>query len=274
MRRFLLGFGLTAACCLASAPAAADIRSFVYTQESRVLAPGESEIEPWTTFRAGRSRYYSAIDGRLELEHGLAPHLQVALYWNFTSQTQDVAATDLSGQIQRQRQSEFSSASLELKYQLSDPTADLLGSALYFETTVGPNESELEGKLILDRAFGKWLVAANAIAELELEPERSQDEGSEIETELWLTPTLAAAYMLPHGVSLGLELRAPIGVAGEAESATLFGGPVLRWADQGYWTAIGVEPQLFAFSGKTPGRRLDLTDRERLEVRLLAGFML
>jgi hypothetical protein len=103
---------------------------------------------------------------------------------------------------------------------------------------------------------------------------RSEDEGSELETELWLTPTLAAAYMLPHGVSLGLELRAPIGVAGEAESATVFGGPVVRWADQGFWTAIGVEPQLFALSGKTPGRRLDLTDRERLEVRLLAGFML
>ena len=42
---------------LVALPAAATNRSFVYTQESRVLAPGESELEPWTTFRAGRSRY-------------------------------------------------------------------------------------------------------------------------------------------------------------------------------------------------------------------------
>ena len=254
-------------------PANANIRSFVYTQESRVLWPGESELEPWTTFRVGRSRYYSALDGRLELEHGVAPHLQVALYWNFSTQTQDIVMDSLTREIQRQSESEFSSASLELKYQLSDPTADLLGSALYLETTLGPKESELEGKLILDRVVGNWLLAANAVAELELEPTRG-DEGSELETALWLTPTLAAAYQLPHGASLGLELRAPLGVAGEAESATLYGGPVLRWAEGGWWTALGVQPQLAAFSQKSPNSRLSLSDRERVEVRLLAGFML
>lgn len=258
---------------LVSAPAAASIRSFVYTQESHVLAPGESELEPWTTFRAGRSRYYSAIDGRLELEHGLIEHLQVALYWNFRTQTRDVATDPLSGEITRQSESEFSSVSAELKYQLSDPTADLLGSALYLETTLGPRESELEARMIVDRTLGHWLIAGNAIAELELEPTRGA-EGSELEKGLWVTPTLAAAYQLPHGASVGVELRAPLGVAGEAESATLFGGPVLRWADQGFWAALGVQPQLAAFSESTPGSRLDLTARERLEVRLLAGFML
>jgi hypothetical protein len=256
-----------------AAPAAANVRSFAYTQESRVLAPGESELEPWTTFRVGRSRYYSAIDGRLELEHGLLDHLQMALYWNFSTQTQDIVTDPLTGEIERQSESEFSSASLELKYQLSDPTADLVGSALYLETTLGPRESEVEGKLIFDRAVGNWLIAANAIAELEFEPTRNAD-GSELETELWLEPTLGAAYQFGHGASLGVELRTPIGVAGEAESATLFGGPVLRWADHGYWTALAVQPQLLAFSEKSPNSRLDLSDRERLQVRLLAGFML
>lgn len=258
---------------LLAAPAAANVRSFAYTQESRVLAPGESELEPWTTFRVGRSRYYSAIDGRLELEHGLLDHLQMALYWNFSTQTQDVVTDPLTRDIQRQSESEFSSASLELKYQLSDPTADVLGSALYLETTLGPRESELEAKLIFDRALGSWLIAANAIAELELEPTRGA-EGSELETALWLEPTLGAAYLLGHGTSLGVELRAPIGVAGEAESATLFGGPVVRWSDRGYWAALAVQPQLAAFSEKSPNSRLDLSDRERVEVRLLAGFML
>jgi hypothetical protein len=70
--RFAFVLAPLALSALLALPAAATNRSFVYAQESRVLAPGESELEPWTTFRAGRTRYYSAVDGRLELEHGLA----------------------------------------------------------------------------------------------------------------------------------------------------------------------------------------------------------
>ena len=273
MRKALLTLSFAVSSVFCSSVASATIRSFVYTQESHVLSPGESELEPWTTFRAGQSRYYSALDGRLELEHGFAKGLQLALYWNFTSETKDVVSDDISQKLTRVSQSELSSASLELKYQLSDPTADLLGSALYLEATLGPRESELEARLIVDRTLGHWLLAANAISELELEPTRDS-EGSELETALVLQPSLAAAYLLPHGTSVGLELRAPLGVTGDAKSSTLFGGPVLRWADESLWAALGVQPQLLAFSGKTAGSRLDLNGRQRLEVRLLAGFML
>ena len=271
--RFAFLLAPLALSAVVAVPAAATNRSFVYTQESRVLAPGESELEPWTTFRAGRSRYYSAIDGRLELEHGLAPGLQLALYWNFSTRTQDVVQDSLTRELARVTDSEFASASAELKYQLSDPTADALGSALYLETTLGPRESELEGKLIVDRVIGKWLLAANLNAELELEPTRDVD-GSELETGFVLEPTLAAAYMLPRGVSVGIELRAPLGLAGEAESRTLFGGPVARFSDRSFWATLGVQPQLVAFSGHSDHSRLDLSHHERLEVRLLAGFLL
>jgi hypothetical protein len=258
---------------LLSGSAAASERSFVYTQESRVLAPGDSELEPWTTFRAGRDRYYSALDGRLELERGMAAHLQLALYWNFQTRTRDVVADELTGTLARVSSSEFASASLELKYQLSDATADALGSALYLETTLGPSESELEARLIFDRSVGNWLFAGNLVAEYELEPLRT-DEGSELETALVLEPQLGARYALPGGFGAGIELRAPLGVAGEADSATLFGGPVLSWADRRFWASLGVEPQLLAFSGKSPGSRLDLDEHERLEVRVIAGFLL
>ena len=63
-------------------------------------------------------------------------------------------------------------------------------------------------------------------------------------------------------------------MAGENESATLFGGPVVRWSDQGFWAALGIQPQLAAFSQHSAHSRLDLDHRERLELRLLAGFML
>src|SRR6266542_1340443 len=113
MRRDLLDvwvFGLASFVPLfLSTPAFASDRSFVYTQESRVLAPGEAELEPWTTFRVGRSRYYSAIDGRLELEHGILTGLQASLYYNFNTTTQDVVLDPLTREVSRVTSSEFQS---------------------------------------------------------------------------------------------------------------------------------------------------------------------
>jgi len=273
MRFAPLAASLVVGAALFSLPAQAGARSFAYTHESPVLAPGQSEVAPWSTFRAGRSRYYSALDGRLQLGHGLAPGLQLSLYWNFSTETQDVVQDSLTRELSRVSDSEFASVSAELKYQLRDPTADLLGSALYLQTNLGPRQSDVFTKLIFDRDLGKWLLAANLGAELTFAPVRNAD-GSKLNTSLVLEPTLAASYALPHGVSLGLELRAPLGVAGDADSATLFGGPVARFSDQNFWAALGVQPQLLAFSGKSPDSRLDLREHERLEVRLLAGFRL
>jgi hypothetical protein len=273
MRFAFLAASLVVSAALFSSSANAGERSFVYTHESRVLAPSESELRPWSTFRAGRSRYYSAIDGRLQLAHGVAPGLQLALYWNFSTETQDVVQDSLTRELQRVSDSELASVSGELTYQLSDAAADVLGSALYLQTSLGPRQSSVTGKAILDRSVGKWLLAANLGADLAFAPVRTP-EGSELETALVLEPSLAAGYALPHGVSLGLELRAPVGLAGQADSATLFGGPVARFAVQSCWAALGVQPQLLAFSSQSPDSRLDLNEHERLEVRLLAGFRL
>jgi len=254
-------------------PAAASERSFVYTVQSNVVAPGSTELEPWLTFRAGRKRYFSRLDGRLELEHGLAPGLQLALYMNFKSQTQDVVDDPLTGSIARESESEFSGASFELKYQLTDPVADAAGSALYLETTLGPSEAAFEGKLIFDKALGPVLLAANGIAEYELEFVRDGNE-SKVEKSLILEPRVAAAYSLSHSVKLGLELRAPFAVSGESKSSTLFGGPVVSYAATGFWATLAVLPQLVAFSEQSPDSSLDLDHHERLQVRIIAGFTL
>lgn len=263
---------LSLSLALLSGAAAAKERSFAYTRESSVLSAGQSELEPWTTFRVGRVRYYSALDARLALEHGIAPHLQLALSWNLQTRTQDVVEDELTGELARVSSSELDSASLELAYQLTDATADALGSALNLETTLGPRHSRLEAKVVLDRSVGPWLVAGNLGATYELEPVRG-DDGSQLETALVLEPRLGASYALPGGFRVGLELRAPLTVAGDAESATLFGGPALGWADRSFWALVGVEPQLLAFTSASPGSHLDLEQHERLEVRMLAGFL-
>ena len=173
----------------------------------------------------------------------------------------------------RVSESELSGASLQAKYQLSDPVLDLVGSALLLETTVGPSKSELAANLAFDRALNRLLLVANVATSYRLIPTRT-DDGSELETSFVLEPRLGASWALPAGFRAGLELRAPFGLAGVDDSAALFGGPALGWAGDRFWATLGALPQLIAFSNKTPGSRLDLSEHERLDLRLLAGFLL
>jgi hypothetical protein len=265
----LLALGLA----LAAGTAAAAERAFVYAEQSPVLTPGTSELEPWTTFSVGRERYYSELDGRLGLERGISRALQVSLFWSFETRTRDVIVDDLTGKLGRVSESELSGASLQAKYQLSDPVLDLVGSALLLETTLSPGKSELAASVALDRALQRLLVVANIAAAYRLVPVRSAD-GSELETSFVLEPRLGASWTLPAGFRAGVELRAPFGLAGAEDGAALFGGPTLAWATEGFWATLGALPQLIAFSGKSPGSRLDLNQQERLHVRVLAGFLL
>lgn len=273
MLKALLALALASSAVFCSSAASATVRSFSYTQESLVLTPTDSELAVWSTFRAGQNRYYSALDGRLALSHGLGSDLELGLFWNFVSESHDVVTDSLTQELERRSSSEFASASAELKYRLSDRAADLLGSALSAGATLGPRRSSLAARLIVDRSLGNWLLAANALFDLELLPQRGE-AGSELETAGVLEPSLAAAYQLPRGASVGLELRAPLRLSGESRSSTVFGGPVLRWADRRMWASLGVEPQLLALSGESAGSRLDLNQHQRLEVRLLAGLLL
>lgn len=267
--RFLLPWLATALASWASSARAAE-RAFATTEESATLEPGASQLSPWTTFRAGRERYFSRLEGELRLEHGLMPGLELGLRWGFASQSRD-RVIDPLGEIERDAESELTGATFALKYRFTDRHADALGSALQLASSVGPRRSQLAGRVVVDRGFGKLLLAANLSADYQLEPRRDAD-GTELRAAFTLEPGLAAAYALPAGFGLGLELRAPLGLSGEPESSALFGGPVVSWTDRRLWLVLGVQPQLVALSGRTPERSLDLTARERIEVRLLAGL--
>jgi hypothetical protein len=264
---------LALALAAGSTAASAQERGYVYTRESAVLDSGSSELDWWSTFRLGRQRYFSRLDGRLGIEHGLGKGLELGLYWNFYGQTADVVQDPVTDEIERVSSSELMGASLEASYQMTDATTDALGSALQLFATLGTESSEVGLRLVADRRVGGLGVAANLNGTLQLEPLRG-DAGTEVRSAFLLEPTLAAGYRLSQGVTLGLELRAPLTLSGEPESATLFGGPVLSVAQRGYWAALGVQPQLVAFSGQSPDSSLDLGSHERVEVRLLAGFLL
>lgn len=246
---------------MSAAAVSASERHFAYTYESAVLRPGTREIEPWTTFRLGRSDFYSRLDTRLETEVGLTDRLQTALYLNLSSALSDtpdgrVSSTELKG------------ISSEWKFKLSDPVADRIGAAGYVELSAGPSEVELEAKLILDKRAGRFLGALNLVAEHEWifeEPQTEREKTFEVDAAgcIFLTPRLTA----------GLELRSHTVVppVGEATRSALFLGPTVSYAKESWWVAVAVLPQIRALAGASSGH-LDLVEHERVEVRILAGL--
>jgi hypothetical protein len=256
---------LLASLCLPALIAAAE-RPFTYVHESAVLAPGQHELEWWTTWQSGRAgENFRRVDSRLEVEIGVAPETQVAVYLNHRR-------TSVDGESE----SEFEGVSLEVKRRLSDPIADGLGSAVYVEGTVNGSEAELELKGILDARLGGWTVAANLTGEVESaeqagDPATSSGPGTETEYEVKLS--LAAGRAVGDGWSLGIEAesRNPLAENGAWESSTLWIGPVVHAASPHLWGTLTVMPQLANLGGEAATGTRELEDHSRIEVRLLLG---
>jgi hypothetical protein len=254
------GLGVALVLALVGGDAAASERRFTYTYESGVLAPGERELEPWSTWHGGRDSYYSAFDERLEFEVGLTERLQTSLYLNFGAETAGPARATGGG---------FDSVSSEWKLKLTDPVADPVGSALYLEVVAGPGTAAIEGKLIVDRRFGP------VVASLTLSAERAWDLGvSPVVTETELMVVGGLSWAVTPSLAVGLEVREVNELDGaEVESAVLSGGPALSWVGPSWWATLTVLPQWVAFEGATSGH-LDLRSHERTEARLIFGWHL
>ncbi|MFZ5889481.1 MAG: hypothetical protein ACOY0T_00280 [Myxococcota bacterium] len=257
----LLSALLACAWSFGSAPAPANTRHFSYVYETAVLAPGERELELWTTWRTGRRRYYSGFDQRLELEFGVVDRLMLAAYLNFGAETQELALG------RTETRSDFRGVSLEAKYQLSDPSLDALGFAVYGELSAGPNEYELESKLLFDKRMGDFLVAANLVGEVEWER-----EGTETEREFAFVPMLAAMYQPTPALGLGLEVRNDNFIEhGKLEYSRLHAGPSVAYAGSGWWSTLTFLPQLVALKGARANESVLLDQHERYELRLLVA---
>lgn len=253
-----------------SLPCFGNERHFGYSYETGVLNPGDAEFEPQTTLRYGRESYYSRWENRLEFEFGVVQNLQAALYMNFQSVAEDVTLPD-DTEV-RSSETEFKGLSAELKYKLSDPVADPIGTGLYFESSLGPVEAELEAKFLLDKRMGPLLFGANIVGEYEWEFE----EPDETEREAAVLFTLGAGYFLSDHFLLGLEARNKNEFEGaeELESSTLSLGPVAAVSQGAWWLSFTFLPQIYALKGKSDGRNLDLEHAERFEARLVLGLEL
>jgi hypothetical protein len=238
-------------------PALAGERTLTWTYDSGVLPPGSKELEPWSTARFGRPSGFTAFDNRVELELGVVPAVQTSLYLNFSTAREggvDVQEWSLSN---------------EWKWKLLDPVADAFGFALYGEATLGVKEEELEAKLIFDKRIGKLLLALNLVGALNWEADAGHwTHGQEFEA------SAGVEYAVGAGFHLGVESRVNClwqsgpGFLGGA----VFVGPVLSFVQPTWWLALSFLPQAAGFGGSSAQTGLELTQYERFNVRLLAGF--
>jgi hypothetical protein len=243
-------------------------RVFTYTYQSNVLNKGQKELEVWTTLGTGRQDFYRGLNHRLEFEIGLGKKLQTAFYLNygyssgiFENAGNDVLMTENS----------YSFAN-EWKLKLSDPVANKLGSALYFEYALAPSETELEGKLILDKQTGRFIHALNLVGELELEKE-FEAEGNELEPETEKEYKMELNYGFSYKVNehwfAGLELmNENVFAESELEKSILTAGPVVSYSGQGFWINFTLMPQLANLKG---GGR-SLIEDDGLQARLIFSY--
>lgn len=244
-------------------------RLFTYTYQSNVLNRGQKELEVWSTFASGRTDFYKAFKHRLEFEVGLGGNLQTSFYLNYGYSK----AVETVNGVQSLSNDNSYGFSNEWKLKLTDPVIDLLGSALYFEYSLGTDETELEGKLILDKQIGRSLHALNVVGEYEIETE-FEPVGNQIdvvsEGEYKLEFNYGYSYKLNKNLALGLELMNQNTISdGNWEYSVLSAGPTLSYNFQGFWVNLTCLPQLTNL--KTGN--LEFHDSQKLQNRILFSYV-
>lgn len=187
-------FLLVAALVAGAFPLHAGQRRFTYLYETVTAPKGSLEFENWVTWKHrddARGEDFERFEFRHEFEMGVTDRLQLGFYVADWQYDQD----DSEGHKARYRQS-----GIEAIYNLTNPTTDLLGSALYGEVLVGEEKVKLEAKLLLEKKFGPLTVAYNATLEGEWEGEEYHEETGEFQQ------AVGVSYDLNKSFSLGAEL--------------------------------------------------------------------
>ena len=151
----------------------------------------------------------------------------------------------------------YQSSAIELIYNLSNPTTDLLGTALYQEVRGGPEELELESKVILQKNIGRIVLGYNATIEAVWEGDRLEEKGGEF------SQTFGVSYEASPAFLLGAELLHEIDLPdwSEAEDSVVYGGPNLSYRHGNWWATVTPLVQL-----------TDIASEVDFQTRLIFGF--
>ena len=224
-------------------------RRFVYTYEATTAPKGTLEFEQWITWKANRETGGNSnqFDFRHELEWGVTDRLQLGFYLSDWSVKYEDSHTE----------ADWKAVAVEAIYNLTNPTTDFLGSALYGEVKVGDEVFALEGKLLLQKNLGPWIVAYNAIVEAEWEG-RSYDEEVGV-----FEQTLGVSYQVTPKFSVGAELLHEVEFEewGDAGDHVVYAGPN---ASLRFGRAFATATVLF--------QATDIDDEPDVQSRLIFGI--
>ncbi|HVV87438.1 MAG TPA: hypothetical protein VHE35_30560 [Kofleriaceae bacterium] len=196
----------TASTTLSTTAASANPRVLPFTYTTDTLAPGTAELEQTVDLvplvgldpSTGLPGYYLASAFQTELELGVAERLELALYITY----QPTISPELIAN--QAKLFDANGAKQRLRYTFAPAGAWPVDVGVYGELSENEREVEVEGKLLLERRFGRLRVAANLWAEYELYFARDPATG-EHQRDVVLNPTLGASYELSPKVHLGID---------------------------------------------------------------------
>jgi Family of unknown function (DUF6662) len=212
----------------------AGARRFTYVYEATTAAPGSVESENWITWKTSpeEDRRFSSVDFRNELEFGVTDHFQIGLYLADWGYVEDPSANEHGFQYQ--------SSAIELIYNLSNPTTDLVGSALYGEIRGGPEELELESKVILQKNLGRFVFAYNGTLEAKWEGDHLEGKDGEFSQSLGVSYEISPTWLF--GGELLHEIDLPDW--SKAEDSVVYAGPNVSYRRGNWWATVTPLAQL------------------------------
>ena len=246
--RLLTVIGLVSATVLTGQTKAGD-RRFTYSYEAVTAPKGCIEYEQWVTWKARRGDpgNKDQFDFRHEIEIGLTDRLQLGLYlsdWSVVSQNGSTEA-------------DWKKGAVEFIYNLTNPTTDLIGSALYGEVFLGDEVFGLEGKLILQKNIGPWIAVYNATLEAKWEGSSYDEQVGEFKN------SFGISYQVSPQLSVGAELFTEVEFDdwGAAGDHAVYAGPNIAFRSGKFFATTTV---LFQTTG--------IDSEPDVQTRLIFGF--
>lgn len=206
----------------------AGMRKFTHVYEVTTNPKGSVEYEQWVSWKTSKREdsKFDRLDFRHELELGLTDKLQLGIYlvdWRY----QD-------GRSVSNDRVEYRDTAFELIYNLTNPVKDPLGLALYGEAKIGDQLAVLEAKILLQKDFGPWTVAYNAVVEAEW-------EGSHYEEDIGVfEQTFGVSYQIVPKFLIGGELVHEVEFEDWEETGdhVVYVGPNFSYRAEKWWVTV------------------------------------
>lgn len=254
---------------------------YVYTTDT--LPKGKFEAEQWITDREGQAHgYYHGVEMRSELEYGLSDNIQVSVYANYSyvgarNNSVDHLTEGLDISPDHDPTKPLSGVhsdgvSAEVVWRVMSPYQHPIGLAFYAEPEIGPRESGLELRAIVQKDFldDRLVLAANAWVEFDKEQgtnlgaiASSAPPSFERTKATYLEFDAGGSYRFRRNWSAGLEFRNHNEYANwslapsDQQHTAFFLGPNIHYGAERWFATLSVLRQLGAV-GFTPDQKAQI----------------